>query len=330
MAFLEVNDLRLEYATDRGPLCAVKDVSFSVGEPGTGFGLIGETGSGKSSLVMALARILPRNVHDYQGSVLLDDVDIMKYTNDEYRRTVRWKQISVVFQGSMNGFNPVLKIGRQLTERILIEPNADKGAAAAKVRGLLEEVGLSSEIYDRYPHELSGGMKQRAAIAMALCLDPQLMILDEPTSALDVSVQAQIMNLLKKLKWDLGISMIFITHDIALASELSDVIGVMYAGQMREFGPAEEVMLRPKDPYTKELLASIPRLHGEVKPGYVSGSAPDPLKRPSGCAFCDRCGFAFDRCREMDPPLVTVQESEPESHLARCWLVSNLQPSEVT
>ena len=315
MAFLEVRNLELDYATPRGPLRAVDSVSFSVPDAGTGLGLIGETGSGKSSLVMALARILPRNVEHYTGKVLFDGADIMAYSNEEYRKTVRWNQISVVFQGSMNGFNPVLRIGRQLAERILIEPGADKKSAHAKVRGLLADVGLSDEVFDRFPHELSGGMKQRAAIAMALCLDPKLMILDEPTSALDVSVQAQIMNLLKKLKWDLGISMIFITHDIALASELSDLIGVMYAGELREFGSAEDIMLRSADPYTQELLLSIPRLHGTDRPSFVSGSAPDPVNRPAGCRFHERCGSAFERCSQP-PPLFQAGVD----HYARCWL----------
>jgi oligopeptide/dipeptide ABC transporter ATP-binding protein len=313
-----VEALTLDYSTPRGPLRAVDSVSFSLEEAGAGLGLIGETGSGKSSLVMALARILPRNVDHYSGRVFLEGNEIMGLSNDDYRRRVRWSQISVVFQGSMNGFNPVLKIGRQLTERMLLEPGADKNLAREKVLKLLEDVGLPGEIFERYPHELSGGMKQRAAIAMALCLDPRLMILDEPTSALDVSVQAQIMNLLKKLKWDLGISMIFITHDIALASEISDSLGVMYAGQLRELGSAEEVMLRSADPYTRELLASIPRLHGGAGPKFVSGTAPDPIDRPAGCRFRDRCAQAFSRCVE-DPPL----EEAGGGHLARCWRVGD-------
>ena len=316
MAFLEVEGLTLEYATSRGPLRAVDSVSFSIERAGTALGLIGETGSGKSSLVMALARILPRNVDRYSGRVFFDGKEIMGLSNDAYRRTIRWKQVSVVFQGSMNGFNPVLKLGRQLTERMVLEPGADKNAAREKALGLLKDVGLPPEIFNSYPHELSGGMRQRAAIAMALCLDPRLMILDEPTSALDVSVQAQIMNLLKKLKGELGISMIFITHDIALASEISDDLGVMYAGQLRELGSAEDVMLRPADPYTQELLASIPRLHGGVAPKFVSGTAPDPMDLPAGCRFRLRCPKAFDRCVE-DPPL----QAAGDGHPARCWLV---------
>ena len=322
MAFLEVETLILDYSTPRGPLRAVDSVSFTLPEAGTGLGLIGETGSGKSSLVMALARILPRNADHYSGRVVLDGNEIMGLTNDAYRRTVRWKQISVVFQGSMNGFNPVLKVGKQLTERMLLEPDSDKKLARAKAQKLLGDVGLPGEIFDRYPHELSGGMKQRVAIAMALCLDPKLMILDEPTSALDVSVQAQIMNLLKKLKWELGISMIFITHDIALASEISDHLGVMYAGQLREFGSAEEVMLHPADPYTTELLASIPRLHGGAGPKFVTGTAPDPIDRPPGCRFRERCARAHDRC--LREPLLEVVDG---NHVARCWLLS--KPGEV-
>ncbi len=326
MAFLEVEKLRLEYSTPRGPLRAVDSVSFSLPEAGTGLGLIGETGSGKSSLVMALARILPRNVEHYSGKVVLDGKELMGLSNDVYRRSVRWSQISVVFQGSMNGFNPVLKVGKQLTERMLLEPGADRNLSRAKALTLLDDVGLSAEVFDRYPHELSGGMKQRVAIAMALSLDPKLLILDEPTSALDVSVQAQIMNLLKKLKWDLGISMIFITHDIALASEISDHLGVMYSGQLREFGSAEEVMLHSADPYTTELLASIPRLHGSAGPKFVSGTAPDPIDLAKGCRFRERCAQAHERCVD-DPPLEPVGGG----HLARCWLVEGAaRPGQAT
>ena len=317
MAFLEVGSIILDYATPRGLLRAVDSVSFALPEAGLGLGLIGETGSGKSSLVMALARILPRNTDHYSGRVVLDGKEIMGLTNDAYRRTVRWKEISVVFQGSMNGFNPVLKVGKQLTERMLLEPDSDKNLSREKAVKLLGDVGLPAEVFNRYPHELSGGMKQRVAIAMALCLDPKLMILDEPTSALDVSVQAQIMNLLKKLKWELGISMIFITHDIALASEISDYIGVMYAGQLREFGSAEDVMLRSADPYTTELLASIPRLHGGAGPKFVTGTAPDPIDRPPGCRFRERCAKAHDRCL-VEPQLEIVDGA----HVARCWLLS--------
>ena len=317
MAFLEVQEIELAYETPRGPLKAVDSASFSLEKPGQAIGMIGETGSGKSSLVMALARILPGNTALYKGRIIFGGRDTMALSNDQYRREVRWKEISVVFQGSMNGFNPVLRVGPQLAERMLLERVERKDEAHRKVKELLESVGLSAEIFRRYPHELSGGMKQRAAIAMALSFDPKLVLLDEPTSALDVSVQAQIMNLLKRLKWERGISMIFVTHDIALASEISDTIAVMYAGQVREFGSADDVLLNPGDPYTRELLASMPRLQGETRPGFVSGSAPDPLAPPRGCRFANRCPVAMERCSEEPPPLLRISPG----HDARCWRI---------
>jgi oligopeptide/dipeptide ABC transporter ATP-binding protein len=314
MALLEVRELNLHYASPRGPVKAVDAVSFALQQSGHALGIIGETGSGKSSLVMALTRVLPGNVATYSGEVHFQDTDLMGLSNDRFRRQVRWKEIAVVFQGAMNGFNPVLRIGHQLTERMRLE-GISKPAARQKAEELLNSVGLVRDTYHRYPHELSGGMKQRVAIAMALTLDPALVILDEPTSALDVSVQAQIMNLLKRLKWERGLTMLFVTHDIALASDLSDSIAVMYAGQIRECGTAPEVLGNPLDPYTQELLASIPRLRGEELPRFVAGAPPDPAQMPRGCRFRPRCPHAYDACDD-DPPLF-----EPSAgHLARCWL----------
>ena len=309
-------DLDLFYATASGPIRAVDSVSFAVQGAGQTIGIIGESGSGKSSIVSALSRVLPRNVARYCGQVLLAGRDLMPLSNDQYRREIRWKKISVVFQGSMNGFNPVIRMGRQLSEPMLVEKTTRPTTARAEVGKLLEAVGLPPETYDRYPHELSGGMKQRAAIAMALVFKPPVVILDEPTSALDVSVQAQIMNTLKRLKWDMGVSMLFVTHDIALASDLSDRVAVMYAGQIREYGAAEQVLSDPQDPYTQELLASIPRLHDDSQPRFVSGTPPDPTAPPLGCRFCSRCPQSLPLCAEQPPGLLEVGKL----HFARCWL----------
>ena len=320
MAFLKATDFSLHYSSDRGPVRAVDSVSFSIEEPGTALGIIGETGSGKSSLIMGLTRVLPRNVALYDGNVVLGGRDIMALGPDQFRREIRWKEIAVVFQGAMNGFNPVLRIGRQLAERMLLEKTYSRQAARGEIEELLVSVGLPRSTYERFPHELSGGMKQRAAIAMALTLKPSLIILDEPTSALDVSVQAQIMNVLKRLKWELKLSMIFVTHDIALASDLCDEVGVMYAGQIREIGSIDHVLTSPQDPYTQELLASIPRLSGEEPPHFVTGTPPDPVSPPKGCRFQDRCPRVFERCRTESPPLFSVDKS----HGARCWLRERL------
>lgn len=322
MAFLEVDNLELNYTTSRGPVRAVDSVSFKLEEPGQVVGIIGETGSGKSSLVMALTRILPRNVARFEGKVSLLGQELMGFSPEQFRRNVRWNQIAVVFQGSMNGFNPVIRVGNQLIERAVIEKTIKRPEAKARMEKILTAVGLPESTFDRFPHELSGGMKQRAAIAMALSLEPPLLILDEPTSALDVSVQAQIMNVLKRLKWERGLSMIFITHDIALASDLSDLIAVMYAGQIREFGTVEDVLKNPKDPYTQELLASIPLLHGGSQPRFVTGSPPDPITPPNGCRFHPRCPHAFELCRSSAPNLSGVPDG-PVNHRARCWLLQS-------
>ena len=314
MAFLDIDNLHLHYATPRGAVRAVDGVTVSLPDPGTALGVIGETGSGKSSLAMSVARILPGNVERYEGKIVLDGVDLMALSNEEYRRDIRWKRVSVVFQGSMNGFNPVMKIGRQIVEPLVENGGESAKAGAIKARELLKQVGLTEEIANRYSHELSGGMKQRVAIAMALSMNPSLLILDEPTSALDVSVQAQIMNLLKRLKWDTGISMIFVTHDIALASEISDRVAVMYAGEVREVGSVDSVFSGPKDPYTVELLASMPTLHGPAQPRFVSGTAPDPISPPEGCRFSERCPVVFDRCAHEAPSLTDVSAD----HSARC------------
>ena len=316
MALLTIRDLELHYATQHGPVRAVDCVSFTVEESGEAVGIIGETGSGKSSLLLALTRMLPRNVARYSGEVLFADLDLMQLSDERFRREIRWKKISVVFQGAMNGFNPVIRVGRQITERMLLEPKTERHEAREEAERLLETVGLGRDTFDSYPHELSGGMKQRAAIAMALSLKPPLVLLDEPTSALDVSVQAQIMNMLKRLKWDFAVSMLLITHDIALASDLCDRTAVVYAGQIREYGPSEDVLLNPQDPYTRELLASIPRLTGAERPRVVSGDPPSLLAPGAGCRFRARCPQAFDRCENESPELVAVDKT----HEARCFL----------
>jgi oligopeptide/dipeptide ABC transporter ATP-binding protein len=207
-------------------------------------------------------------------------------------------------------------MGVQVGERMLAEGNSTRQAVRERSKELFQLVGLTAENLSRYPHELSGGMKQRAAIAMALTMGPDVVILDEPTSALDVSVQAQIINLLKRLKWELGLSMLFITHDIALASDISDSLAVIHAGELREYGTAEDVLLRPADPYTQALVGSIPRLHGDKNPEFVSGAPPDPADLPEGCRFNPRCRFVFGPCRRDPPPLIQVGAG----HHARCWL----------
>jgi peptide/nickel transport system ATP-binding protein len=312
MTLLEVRDLVLEYSTDRGPLRAVDGISLDVDE-GQALGIIGESGSGKTSMAVALIRLLPSNGSLVGGSIRLAGEELTTLDDETFRTTVRWSRLAMVFQGAMHSLNPVIRVGDQVGERLRVD-GVSKAAVKARVDELLRRVGLPLAIAARYPHELSGGMKQRVMIATALTHDPPLLILDEPTSALDVSIQAQIMNLLKELKAERHIAMLFITHDLALASDLCDRIAVVYAGQVRELGSAEEVLRRPADPYTERLLASIPSLHEAVPPSFLRGAPPDLREDIPGCRFAARCPLVYDPCDEP-PPYVEVSPS----HHARCW-----------
>lgn len=321
---LEVEDLVLHYGTERGPVRAVDGISLSIEEPGQALALIGESGSGKTSLAKALMRLLPPNADRYEGRIRLNGTDLMGMRNDRFRRNVLWREISMVFQGAMNSLNPVLRVGRQVAEP-LVEADMPAKKARREAERLLELVGLPAGTFASFPHELSGGMKQRVIIAMALVHEPHLLLLDEPTSALDASVQAQIMNLLKELKWELGLSMLFITHDIALSADLGDRIAVIHAGEIRERGSAGEVLANPLDPYTQRLLAAVPRLHAEERPDFLPGAPPDLVEPPAGCRFHPRCDFVFEPCPVDSPPLIEVRPD----HVARCWLYDPSTPEDM-
>lgn len=312
---LRVQDLFLYYRAGKRAVHAVDGVSFSIDRRGEAIGIVGESGSGKTSMATALMRMLPKNVDLFQGSIQLDGRELTTLSDEQFRRDIRWKQIAMVFQGSMNVLNPVARVGEQVAET-LVHNGTDKRAALARADELLERVGLPSGIGRRYPHELSGGQRQRVVIATALVMDPALLILDEPTSALDVSVQAQIMNLLKDLKTDPGISMIFITHDIGLASDLCDSIAVAYAGQHVEFGPADRVLIDPHHPYTSLLLASLPRLHDPIPPTPMPGEPPDLTDPPVGCRFHPRCPYLFEPC----PTIMPAEYPIGDGGHARCFL----------
>lgn len=320
-SFLDIRDLYLHYADRRGAVRAVDGISFTLPEKGQAIGVVGESGSGKSSLAAAIMRLLPTNVARYSGEIVLNGVTISQLSDQHFRREVRWQQIAWVPQGALNGFNPVVRVGEQIIEPATVNRTMTRRAARKRAEDLLSLVGLSPEIYNRYPHELSGGMKQRAMIAGALILQPPLIIMDEPTSALDVSVQAQIMNLLKRLKRELGLSILFITHDIALASDICDTIAVVYAGELVEIGSAEQLLGAPTHPYSQKLLASIPRLHDPQMPDFIPGAPPDLHEPPSGCRFHPRCSLVFNRCTVETPPLFEPQPGQ----LSRCWLVEKTQ-----
>ncbi|MEL9990232.1 MAG: ABC transporter ATP-binding protein [Thermoproteus sp.] len=316
---LTVEGLRLYYNTQNGVVKAVDGVSFEL-ERGEVLAIVGESGSGKSSLGYAIMRLLPENTALYGGKVVLHDggvdLDVTSMDEETLRREVRWRRISMVFQASMNAIDPVSTIG-DFIYRILKEhkPEMDKKAGATVIKEALRSVGLPPTVFDMYPFELSGGMKQRVIIALALILRPLVVILDEPTSALDVITQANIISLLKSLRGD--VSMILITHDLALASEIADRIAVMYAGKLVEIGSAEDVLTSPRHPYTIALLESTPTLRQEKTLGFIPGRVPSLINPPLGCRFHPRCKYAIEVCSKEDPPEVDLGNG----HKASCWLL---------
>lgn len=311
---LKVEDLKLYYRTERGPVRAVDGVSFEI-HRNQATVVLGESGCGKTSLTKALLRMLPRNVAEYSGRVLLDGQDTMSMSEECFRRDVRWTRISMVMQAAMNAMNPVVRVGEQVAEPLRLHQQMSKGKALDKAAKVFQLVGLSSDFLQRYPFELSGGMRQRAVLAMALVTEPDLVILDEPTSALDVLTQANIMNVLKRIKRDLGTSFLLITHDVGTSSELADRVALMYAGQIVELSDAAQFFDDPAHPYSKLLMASVPRLRVVRQPAFIPGQPPDLLNPPGGCRFAARCPYRFEKCDE-NPYLIPV----PVDRGVRCWL----------
>lgn len=315
---LKVEDLRMHYFTSKGAVRAIDGIDFEL-RRGETLGLVGESGCGKTSLGTSLLR-MPSPPGRYQGGrILLGGQDIIPLPDTKVRREIRWEKIAMVFQGAMNCLTPVYTIGRQMLET-LKEHRDDIAPAQAQalIAEYLGHVGLSPEVAQRYPHELSGGMKQRVVIAMALFLKPEIVILDEPTTALDVIVQAQIINLLKSLKATFNLSFIFITHDLALEAEVADRLCVMYAGRIAEIGPGERIYGSPgpAHPYTEKLLQATPLLHKKVDNlSFIPGTPPDLVAPPAGCRFNPRCHKVMPRCLQEEPPLVEVAPG----HKAACW-----------
>ena len=311
---LVVKGLRLHFKTARGMVQAVDGVDFELPRNQATV-IIGESGCGKSSMAKAMLRLLPRNVGTYDGEVRLRGQDIMKLSNEAFRREIRWKKISMVPQAAMNALNPVMRIGDQVAEPVMVHLGLSKKEALAQALQMFEQVGVPADFLHRYAFELSGGMRQRAALAMSLVTLPDLVILDEPTSALDVLTQANIMNLMKRVKKELETSFILITHDIATSSELADNVAVMYAGQIVEVSDARRFFTEPLHPYSKKLMASVPRLRETVEPDFITGQPPSLLKPPTGCRFADRCPARFEKCSE-EPPTV-IQDGDRK---VKCWL----------
>jgi peptide/nickel transport system ATP-binding protein len=298
-------------------------VTFGI-DKGEVLGLAGESGCGKSTIAGAILRLLPEGTK-VTGQVMLNGEDVLLMKPGKLR-AVRWTEASVIFQGAMHALNPVQRIGEQIAEAITVHDQADEKEAMVRVGGLLEQVGLPPRRIKDYPHELSGGQKQRVMIAMALACNPSLVIADEPTTALDVMVQAQVLKLLKTLQTELGLAMLFITHDLSVLAEVSDRLAIMYAGRIVEEGPAAPVFTDPKHPYTHALAGAFPAIGDSqyrMKPSGLGGDPPDPQNIPSGCSFHPRCAQAFDECPTIDP---TLYEAGP-GRRAACLLVR--QPAAV-
>ncbi len=314
---LTVDNLKLYYYTSKGVVKAVDDISFSL-KKGETLGLVGESGCGKTTTGFALLKMPTPPGKIAGGKIVLDGIDITPLRENEMRRNIRWEKVSMVFQGAMNTLTPVYTIGKQMMETLQEHREMEREEARKRIEKYLNLVGLSGDIVKRYPHELSGGMKQRIAIATALFLEPKVIICDEPTTALDVIVQAQIINLLKDLKEKLDLSFIFITHDLATEAEVSDRIAVMYAGKIVEIGTNQQIYGEqgPCHPYTRNLLAATPRLHAKVNElSFIPGAPPDLLEPPSGCRFHPRCTLAMDKCKEEEPPLIEIEDE----HMVACW-----------
>jgi peptide/nickel transport system ATP-binding protein len=310
---LRLEDLKLYFGVSSGVVQAVDNVNFQL-DFNEAVVVIGESGCGKSSLAKAILRLLPRNVHEYSGKILLNGQDTMKLNEEDYRKQVRWVKMSLVPQAAMNALNPVLRVGDQVAEAAIVHFGVDKKEALVQAEKMFQHVGVPVDFLSRYAFELSGGMRQRVALAMSLVTVPDLIILDEPTSALDVLTQANIFNLLKRVKSEMSTSFILITHDISTSSELADSVAVMYAGQIVETGKARQFFPDPLHPYSKKLMASVPRLRADIEPDFIVGQPPSLINPPKGCRFAARCPSRFEKCSE-EPPLFVR-----DGRTVKCWL----------
>jgi len=310
---LRIEQLRLHFRAAKGVVQAVDDVTFEL-KPNEAIVVLGESGCGKTSLAKAILRLLPRNVHTYSGQVWLNGKNIMELDDETYRKQVRWMQMSMVPQAAMNSLNPVIKVGDQVAEPTIAHFGVKK-EAWNQARDVFQRVGVPVDFMQRYAFELSGGMRQRVAIAMALVTSPDVIILDEPTSALDVLTQANIMNVLKRIKQETETSYILITHDIATSSELADRVAAMYAGQIVELSDAGNFFTAPLHPYSQKLMASVPTLRQTKKLEFIPGQPPSLINPPKGCRFAARCTKKFDKCAE-EPPLKDMGDGRR----VKCWL----------
>jgi peptide/nickel transport system ATP-binding protein len=315
-ALLEVRNLRTLFAIEEGEFAAVDGVSFSI-EPGRTLGIVGESGCGKSVTALSIMGLLPQPPGRVAaGEILFEGKDLLKLSGEQMRE-LRGDRLAMIFQEPMSSLNPAFTIGEQVAEGLLRHRKIDKKEATARAIEMLRQVRIPSpeRRYHDFPHRLSGGMRQRAMIAMALACKPKLLICDEPTTALDVTIQAQILDLMRTLREETGTAIILITHDLGVVAELADEVAVMYAGRIVEHAPVARLFVEPQHPYTIGLLGSIPKLHlQQARLAAIEGQVPNPLAMPSGCRFRARCPFAVERCRE-EPALSRIEHA----HAAACW-----------
>ncbi len=321
MTLLDVKGLKVHFETREGIVRAVDGVDFSVGE-GESLGLAGESGCGKTTAALAIMGLLPQNGKIVDGSIHYAGYDLTKMTQNQIRG-IRWRHISIIFQGAMNALNPVKQIGMQIAEPIILHEKVEEEVANKRVGELLELVGIHRDRATDYPHEFSGGMRQRVMIAMALACNPRIVIADEPVTALDVMIQAQILQLLERLKRELGLSMILISHDLSVMAETCDTMAIMYAGKLVETGSIRDIFKQPNHPYTKGLIAAFPDIEGPSSlPGYIPGLLPSLIDPPQGCRFHPRCKYAWQKCIDVDPPM----DSVGEGHQSACHLNASESP----
>lgn len=314
MAMLELRDLHTYFTTRRGIVKAVNGVSYSV-ESGKTLGVVGESGSGKSVSAMSILQLLDGNGYIKSGEIMFKDQDLTKFTREQMYK-IRGNEISVIFQEPMTSLNPVYTVSRQIGESFMIHQGMNKREAAEKSVEMLSSVKIPNpeSVAKQYPHQLSGGMRQRVMIAMALACRPNLLIADEPTTALDVTIQAQILKLMNELKSDKGTSILFITHDLGVINQMADDVAVMYCGQVVELAPARIIFGKNEysHPYTEGLMTSIPRLDTPAgkRLDAIPGAVPHPLDLPKGCKFAPRCRYATDRCQNEEPEMVNVSSDQ--------------------
>jgi peptide/nickel transport system ATP-binding protein len=315
---LSVENLKAYFSILRGQVKAVDGVDFKLIK-GQALGLAGESGCGKTTTALSILRLLPSNGKVMAGKILFEGKDLVNMNIEEFRKHYRWKKISVIFQGAMNALNPIMTVGNQISEAIMLHEGVTKTEALNRAKKLLDLVGVGAERVTRYPHELSGGMKQRSVIAMALACNPDLIIADEPTTALDVITEAQVLGVIKELQRKLQISMIVISHDLSMIAETCDRIGIMYAGKIVEQGDVTSVYKETLHPYTQKLIGAFPSIVGEkTELATVPGFPPDLLNPPSGCRFHPRCSYAMDICKKKDPEVIKVKGKD---HHVACHLV---------